>query len=137
MALAFFTKNFIYQLAFTHGFIYFNTHGNGSLPDFVFCFSSNIKTSEFLNGIGHGNPFVRCFKINVVLAKFSFGGTVYGHGTVLQQFFTKSHHPIVILVRYINFHGCELRIVRAIHSFVTEVFGKFIDTVKPSNDQSF
>lgn len=42
------------------------------------------------------------------------------------HFFCKFHHPVIVLVGNIYFHAGKFRIVRAVHSFVTEVLTYFI-----------
>src|SRR5690606_12335329 len=71
-----------------------------------------------------------------MLAEPSFCRTVDCERTVFQQTFGKVHHPVVVFVSYINFHGRELWIMRSVHSFVTEVFGKFIYPVKTTDDKT-
>ena len=53
-----------------------------------------------------------------------------------KTFFNHGHHPDIILVRHINFHGGKFRVVGTIHSFIAEHFTKFINSVKSCNYQT-
>ena len=46
------------------------------------------------------------------------------------------HHPVVILIGDVDLHSGEFRIVRAVHSFVTEVLGEFIHAFKTTYDEA-
>ena len=91
----------------------------------------------FFYGFVHCNPFKRAFEINFYLAQLNFGCPVQCNCYTFNHFFSKIHHPQVVFVGYIYFHNRELRIVSTIHSFVTEIFGKLVNTIEPANNQAF
>src|SRR5690606_2443314 len=72
-----------------------------------------------------------------MFTKLRLSATIYGNRTMFQKFFSKVHHPMIICVSNIDFHYSKFRIVRSVHPFISEVFCKFINTIKPTNYQSF
>ena len=44
-----------------------------------------------------------------------------GNGGFLQQLFGCFHHPQIIFIRNVEFEYGEFRIMRSVHSFITEV----------------
>src|SRR5690606_20747311 len=114
-----------------------DTHSFCSLKYFDFSFSGNIKSGKLFNGVGHGNTGIRSFKVYSMFAKNSNGSSVYCCSTMLKQVFGKLHHPVVVFVSYIYFHSRKLWVVGSVHSLVTEVFTKFINTVKTTYYKPF
>src|ERR1035437_3407060 len=49
--------------------------------------------------------------------------------------FCKSHHPVIIFIRDIYFHYSEFRVMGPVHSFITEILGKFIYTLKATDNE--
>ena len=89
------------------------------------------------NGINHGYTLKWRFKTDGFIAHLQFGSAIYVHTNFFNHIFGKCHHPVVILVRYINFHSRKFRIVRAIHTFVAEVFGKLVNAFETTYNKSF
>jgi predicted permease len=50
------------------------------------------------------------------------------------HFFGKIHHPIIIFIGNINFHYRKLWIMCSVHSFISEVFCKLINTIVSTNN---
>ena len=55
---------------------------------------------------------------------------------MLQHTFGEFHHPVVVLVLHIEFYTGKLRIVRAVHTFVTEILTDFVDTFKATHNET-
>ena len=55
------------------------------------------------------------------------------HCNFFHHFLYEIHHPLIIFVGNIKFHLSELGIMKATHSFISEIFRKFIHPIKTSN----
>lgn len=90
----------------------------------------------FLDGVGHCDALERCLERYGVVADLDLCGAVDVHADLFEHVLHKPHHPVVVFVGHIHFHAGEFRVVGAVHSFVAEVFGEFIDAVESAYDET-
>ncbi len=56
---------------------------------------------------------------------------------MFKHLFGELHHPFVIFVRYIYLHYCELRVMSAVHTFISEVSGEFVHPFETAYNKPF
>ena len=49
---------------------------------------------------------------------------------------SERHHPVVVLILYIELHTGELRVVVAVHTLVAEVLANLIHTLETTYDEA-
>ena len=121
-----FSEDFIDQFAFAHCVVNLHIEFLANFSYLFFVHACQIIAGVFLDRVQHGDTFVRGFEVNDVVAYFYLSGAVYIQTDFFNHFFCKFHHPVIVLVGNIYFHAGKFRIVRAVHSFVTEVLTYFI-----------
>ena len=136
VAFAEFAEDFVNQLAFTHGVVNFHVEFLANFTNLLFVHTSQVIAREFLDRIQHGYTFERSFEVDYVVAYLYFCCTVYIQTDFFNHVFCKLHHPVVILVSYVDFHTGKFRIVCTVHTFVTEVLTDFIHTFETTHNQS-
>ena len=137
IALAGCTENFIDQLAFAHGRVFLHVELVADFTELVFVHALDVDAGIFLDGIDHRNATERGLEADGLAVYLQFGCAVDFHGDALKHLFSEVHHPVVILIGYVYFHGGEFRIVGPVHAFVTEIFGKFVNAFESPYDQAF
>ena len=137
MVFAFFPENLVNQFPFPHCRIGFNSQFVANFAKLFFVFARNIKSCVGFNGFGHGNTRVGSFIINSMFAQLNFCSSVQCQCHTFTNLFRKIHHPFVVFVGYINFHYRKFRVVGAVHPFVSEIFGKLVNSFKSTHNQAF
>ncbi len=107
------------------------------MPQGIFIHFTDIYAGVFFDGFKHADALVGPGEVDGVLSHLDFGAAGNFTGYAFEAFFDHVHHPDVVFVGHVNFHGSELGIVGAIHAFVAEHFSELIDTVEASDDESF
>ena len=54
----------------------------------------------------------------------------------LKHLFCERHHPLIVLVRHIELHERELRVVVLVHALVAESLADFVDTFEATHDKA-
>ena len=136
-AFAEFTEYFIYQLAFTHGVVNFHFQFFADLADFFFTLAIEVVTCFFLDSVQDGQAAVWCLEADGLTVDGSFFAAVHGNADTFQQFLGETHHPVVILILYVQFQTGEFRVMILVHTFVAEVLSDFIYTLEATYNQTF
>ena len=132
-----FSENFINQLAFTHRLVdFFHLQFFADLADFLFALAVQVISCLFFDSVQNRQTAVRSFEVDGFSVNHCFCATVYCDTNTFQQLFGEIHHPVVILILYVEFHTSELRVMGFVHTLVTEVLTYFIYTFKTTYDQS-
>ena len=71
-----------------------------------------------------------------MIANLHLGRTVHSYRNLLQQLLGETHHPVVVLIRYIQLHAGELWVVTAVHTLVAEITADLVHTLKTTYNQS-
>lgn len=136
MAFAFLAEYFVDDFSFAHCFVDLD-------PDFLQT-SRNCASSMPLMSIPVCSLIASSIviRLNGVLKLIVFSPTLtsvvpFTSRQIFLTFFGEIHHPVVVLVRDIDFHTGKFRIVRSVHAFVAEVFGKFVHSFEASDNQPF
>ena len=66
-----------------------------------------------------------------------FGSAVNRDSDTLKQFLGEAHHPVIVLILYVQLHTGELRIMVAVHTFVAEVTTNLVHALKTTYDKPF
>ncbi len=136
VAFAFFAENFVDKLAFAHALVYFDMQVGAYLTQLVFVHAGDVYSGVVLDGLRHGYAAEGGLEIDFLVAYLYFGGAVYVEAYFFEHFFGELHHPVVVLVGYVNFHAGELRVVCSVHAFVAEIFGKFVHAVEAAYNKT-
>ena len=137
VSFAEFSEDFVDQLSFSHCIINFHVQFLAYFTDLFFIHASQIISGEFFDGIEHGHTFERRLKVDYIISHFNFRCTVYIHTNLFNHIFCKLHHPVVVLIGYVDFHTGKFRIMCTVHTFITEVLANFIDSLESTYDQTF
>ena len=57
-------------------------------------------------------------------------------GDALEHILGEGHHPVVVLVGHVDFHGGELGVVGAVHTLVAEVAAELIHSGEATHDEA-
>ena len=90
----------------------------------------------FLDGFQNGQTAVRGFEADGLAVYFGLCTSVHGDADTFQQFLRKAHHPVIVLVLYVQFHAGEFRVVVLVHTLVTEVLAYFVYAFESAHNQS-
>ncbi len=138
IGLHFFAENFVDQFGFAHRSVYFDVFffAISAQPCFICRF--HVHARIFLDGIEHGESAIGSGKLDGLFAYLHRRSAfrVNGAGHTFEHFFGHVHHPVVVLVRHVEFQGRELRVVGTVHAFVAEHFSKFVHPVEAGHDQA-
>ena len=63
--------------------------------------------------------------------------SMHGLADIPNEVFNGLHHPVIVLVRHVQFQHREFRIVGAVHALVPEVSREFIHAFESTHDKSF
>ena len=137
ISFAEFAEDFVYQLAFSHCIVYLHVQFLADFADLFFIHSGEVVSCKFFDWIEHGNTLERSLEVDYVITYLNFCCTVYIHTDLFDHIFSKLHHPVVILVGYVNFHTSEFWVMSTVHTFITEVLSDFVYTFKSTYDQTF
>jgi len=114
--------------------------GTSSLSHTLLSAASSIPDMSMpvfsFNGICHADPFKRRVRL-MSLSPYNISVFPWRSSTAFFTISSVSSSSSYSLYRQHNFHHRELRIVRTVHSFITEIFGKFIYTFKATHNQTF
>ena len=72
-----------------------------------------------------------------MVTNLHFGSAVNRDSDTLKQLLGEAHHPVIVLILYVQLHTGELRIMVAVHTFVAEVTTNLVHTLKTAYDKSF
>ncbi len=133
----FFAKDFVYEFAFAHGGVHFYVERFTRLPQGIFIHFTDIYACVFFDGFEHADALVGAGEVDGLLTHLHFGAAGNFTGYAFEAFFDHVHHPDVIFVGHVNFHGGKLGVVGTVHAFVAEHFSELIDAVEASDDESF
>ena len=97
----------------------------------------DINARMFFDGINHGDTFKRRFERNGFIAQLNFSSAINIQTDFLHHILGEFHHPVIVLVSHVNFHGGKFGVVRTVHTFVTKVFRKLIHSFKTSYNKPF
>ena len=59
-----------------------------------------------------------------------------GFGHLLEHLLGEIHHPLVVLVRHVQFHAGELRVVGLVHALVAEVLRELVHAREAAHDEA-
>ena len=104
---------------------------------FLFAHLRNVGAGEVLDGLEHGVALPRTLEVDHVVANLHFGGAVQRERDTLHHLFHGVHHPVVVLIRHVQFHLGKLRVVETVHTLVTEVLRELIHAIETADDQLF
>ena len=116
--------------------IHFDAHAAGSRSQFFLVLAVDVESCVLEDSVAHGDAFERCLERYNVVADFYLGGAVYIHAYLLKHAFGEVHHPVVVLVGYVDFHTGKLRIVGTVHAFVAEVLGELVYTLESTYNEA-
>ena len=134
-AFAELTEDFINQLALAHGVVDFHVQLLAHFADLCLVHASQVIAGLFFDGFQDRQAAVRRLEADDVAVNFAFGLSVYSDADGFQQLLGECHHPVVILILYVQFHTSELRIMIAVHAFVAEVLADFVYTFESAHDE--
>ena len=95
-----------------------------------------INSCVFLDGIYHRQSLERLGKIHLMITILEDLGTCHFLGNVTIKLLGKIHHTVIICIRLIKLHQCELRIMSGIQSLITEHTTNLVNTFHATYDQS-
>jgi len=87
--------------------------------------------------LNHTYSFIRRIEINCFPFVDYFCFTVKVQSYFFYYLLSETHHPVVVLICYIDLHYSEFRVVGSVHTFVTEIFGKLIHSFIASHNKTF
>ena len=137
VAFTFFAKDFIDKFAFTHCFIGFDAELLAHVAKLHFVHACDVDASKFFDSINHCDTFIRSLEVDNVVAHFHLCGAINFKSDAFDHFFGEVHHPVVVLVRNIDFHTSKLWVVSAVHTLVAEVLREFIHPFETTHDEAF
>ena len=137
MTFTFLSKNLVNQFTLTHGFIHVQADRQTECPNLVLTLTRDVKPGIFFNRLGHLHALERTLEIHLVLPKRSFSCPVHSHSGRLNHSLRAIHHPQIILVRHVHLHTSKFRVMRPVHTLVTEITGELEHPVKTTHDQTF
>ena len=135
MVFTLLAEQFIDELALAHAVIGFDAHLFTRGAQLSFGLAVDVDTGVFEDGIAHGDPAVGRSKVDFRAVEVGLGSAVHRLANVGEQVFRGLHHPMVILVRDVQFQHGEFRVVRAVHALVPEVAGELIHAFKAAHDE--
>ncbi len=121
MGFAFFAKDLVDDLAFSHGGIQFNTQAFGLCVKVGLIQTRYIQSGILFDGIEHGDPPEGPLEIDFGIPNRHFRCAMQIHCHLFDHLLGEIHHPVVILVGDIDLHNRELRVMRSVHSFIPEI----------------
>ena len=131
-----FAEDFVYQLAFAHGVVNLHFQFAAHLADFFLALAVEVVAGLFLNGIQDGQAAVRSLEADGLSVDGSLCAAVYSDTDTFEEFLGESHHPVVVLILYVQLHAGKFRVVVFVHTFVTEILSDFVYTLKTAYDKS-
>ena len=137
LRLASLTEDFINQLALAHGAIDLHTLRLRELGQLFLIHFGNVSASKMLDSLKHGIALPRALEIDDVIPYLHLGVAMQCESDSLHHLFHRVHHPFIILVRHVQFHLGEFRIMETVHTFVAEVLGELIHAVESTHNQFF
>ena len=137
MTFTFLSENLVNQLTLTHRLVHVQADRQTECPDLILTLTCDVKPGIFFNRLGHLHALERTLEIHLVLPERSFSCPVHGHCRRLNHSLRAIHHPQIILVRHVHLHTSKFRVMRPVHTLVTEITGKLEHPVKTAHDQTF
>ena len=134
-ALAELAEDFVNQLALAHGVVNLHLEFLADLADFLFTLIAQVVAGLLLDGLEDRQATEGGLEADGLAIDFHVGRAVHLQGDTLQQLLGKAHHPVVILVLYVELHAGELRVVVLVHTLVAEVLADFIYALKAAHDE--
>ena len=130
-------EQFVYELALAHCLVHFHAFLLAEVAYFLLALAVHVEAGFFLNGIEYRQSAVGSLERNEVAVNHALGLSVHGGAYFFEQLLGERHHPVIVLVLHVQFHACELRVVVAVHTFVSEVLAYLVDTFEAAHDESF
>ena len=131
-----FAEDFVYQLAFAHGVVNLHFQFAAHLTDFFLALAVEVVTGLFLDGVQDGQTAVRSLEADGLSVDGGFCAAVYCDTDAFEEFLGESHHPVVVLILYVQLYAGEFRVVVFVHTLVAEVLSDFVYTLKTAYDES-
>ena len=135
-ALAELTEEFVDELALAHCLVHVHTLLKAECADFLLCLAIAVESCLLLDGVEDGEAAVRSLEADDVAVNLALRLAVYGYTDLLKKLLGESHHPVIVLILYVQLHAGELRVVVAVHTLVTEVLADFVNTLKAAYDKT-
>ena len=125
-------EDLVDQFTFTHRIVDLHLQFLADRTDLVLALTFQVVTRLFLDRLQDRQTEADCLTVDRALAR-----TVHGDTDTLQQLLSEAHHPVIVFVLDIKFHTSELRVVRTVHTLVTEILTDLVYTLESTDDQSF
>ena len=106
------------------------------MANLIFGHGAEVIARLLLDSLQDRQTAVWCLEVHDIIANLHLGGAVYGNGNLLQQLLGEGHHPVVVLVLYIELHTSKLWIVGAVHTLVAEVTTNLVNALKTTYDEA-
>ena len=136
LVLALLAEDGVDELALAHGGVGLHAEALAGLAEFLLAHAADVDTGLLLDELAHGGAAERGLEVDVVAPDVDLRGTVESQGDALEHVLGEGHHPVVVLVGHIDFHGGELGVVGAVHALVAEVAAELIHTGEATDYQT-
>ena len=98
--------------------------------------AGDVDAGVLLDGVNHGDALERSLEADNIVADLHFSGAVHIKTDAFKHLLGEVHHPVIVLVGYIDLHAGELGIVSAVHTLVAEILGELIYPFETAHDKT-
>ena len=130
-------EDLVDQFTFTHRIVDLHLQFLADRTDLVLALTFQVVTRLFLDRLQDRQAAERSLEADCLTVDRALARTVHGDTDTLQQLLSEAHHPVIVFVLDIKFHTSELRVVRTVHTLVTEILTDLVYTLESTDDQSF
>ena len=135
-AFAELTEEFVNQFALTHRLVDLHTLRETEGANLFLGLAVAVEARLLLDGVEDGQTTEGRLERDHMAVNFHLRLAVDGGTDLLQHILREGHNPQQVLVRDIQFHTGELRVVGLVHTLITEILAHLVDTLEAAHDEA-